>query len=188
MRVIAGKYRSRLLDTPKGMNTRPTTDRIKETLFNILSNRLPGASFLDLFAGSGQMAIEAISRGARYACLVDSSRDAQDCIRKNIERLGIEEETDLIGQDALSAIRTMPKQHFDLVFLDPPYRDEKEGEILSALAESELIDSESLIIIEADLHRDFRFAEELGFTIERIKKYKTNQHVFLSCQSGKTVE
>lgn len=182
MRVIAGKYRSRVLDTPKGMDTRPTTDRIKETLFNIINDRLPGASFLDLFAGSGQMGIEAISRGADFACFVDKGREPQDCIRRNIDRLGILGQCEIIGQDAVSAIRTMLKRHFDLVFMDPPYRAEKEGEILEALKDSGLIDAETLIIIEADLHRDFNFVQELGFRIVRIKTYKTNQHIFLQME------
>lgn len=181
MRVIAGTLRGRKLLTPEGMDTRPTTDRIKETLFNILQDRIPGARFLDLFAGSGQIGIEAVSRGASHAWLVDSGRNACGVIRKNIDHLNLSASCTLIQRDVKDAIRSFPPdQKFDIVFLDPPYREEREGEVLQSLQDKGCLTPESLVIIEASLGRDFSFAEALGFRILRVKNYKTNQHVFLS--------
>ena len=185
MRVIAGRFRGRNLVTPKGLATRPTTDRIKETIFNILQNHVPGSNFLDLYAGSGQIGIEALSRGAKHVWLVDSSRDAKSAIESNMNTLKIQEECTFLNRDCLSAIASFPSDMtFDLVFMDPPYKDEKEYEILKSLLAKNCLHENSLIVIEADLHRDFSFVKGLGYQIERIKKYKTNQHIFLSLKKN----
>ena len=107
MRVIAGTARRLPLVTPKGMETRPTTDRIKETLFNILQNDLPGCHFLDLFAGSGAIGIEALSRGAAKAVFVDNSKEALSCIRQNLEKTHLADRAIVIGQDCAGAIHAL---------------------------------------------------------------------------------
>ena len=107
MRIIAGTARSLPLKTIEGMDTRPTTDRIKETLFNMLQNDVPGCYFLDLFAGSGQIGLEAVSRGARYAVFVENNKKACACIEDNIHFTKFDRETKLLQSDVISAIRSM---------------------------------------------------------------------------------
>lgn len=120
MRIIAGTARSLPLKAPEGMDTRPTTDRIKETLFNIIQDEVPGAYFLDLFAGSGQMGLEAVSRGARYAVFVDNGKKPAACIEENIRFTKFEHQTKLYPTEVLSALRAMEgKYQFDLIFMDP---------------------------------------------------------------------
>ena len=131
MRIIAGTARSLPLKTIEGMDTRPTTDRIKETLFNMLQNDVPGCYFLDLFAGSGQIGLEAVSRGARYAVFVENNKKACACIEDNIHFTKFDRETKLLQSDVISAIRSMEgKYRFDVIFMDPPYRHEYEKEVL----------------------------------------------------------
>ena len=131
MRVIAGTRRSLPLKSVEGLETRPTTDRIKETLFNILMPDLPGAKFLDLFAGSGGIGIEALSRGADKAVFVDNSRDAVHCITENVKFTKFTEEAEIIRLDALSYVRSLRRVDFDIIFMDPPYGNELEKDILA---------------------------------------------------------
>jgi len=130
MRVIAGEYRSRVLQAPKGEDTRPTSDKLRETLFNILGERVEGAHFLDLFAGSGAVGIEAMSRGAASCTFVESARPAIFALRANLEALGIRAGISLEAREVGSALERMLKapQPFDLVFLDPPYEEADEYE------------------------------------------------------------
>ena len=133
MRIIAGTARSLPLKTIEGMDTRPTTDRIKETLFNMLQNDVPGSYFLDLFAGSGQIGLEAVSRGARYAVFVENNKKACACIEDNIHFTKFDRETKLLQSDVISAIRSMEgKYKFDVIFMDPPYKHEYEKEVLAS--------------------------------------------------------
>ena len=179
MRVIAGSARGLLLDTPKGMKTRPTSDRIKETLFNILQNDLYGARFLDLFAGSGQMGIEALSRGAKDCIFVDNDKNALLCIQRNVEHTGFLDRSLIKNQRAEDAILSLAGDPMDIVFMEPPYHEGMEENLLRSLSSSPLITEDTRIILEADLKTALPFAEELGFTITRVKTYKTNQHYFL---------
>lgn len=180
MRVIAGKAKRLILVTPRGMKTRPTTDRIKETLFNMLQPELFGVRFLDLFSGSGQIGIEALSRGASEAVFVESDREAVKCIRENLSHTRLEAQATVIDRDAVTALgRLRGKEEFDLVFMDPPYDSDLAEQCLALLISYGLITADSLIIVESDIKKDFSFAEKLGYTIEREKNYKTNKHVFL---------
>ena len=180
MRVIAGKARSIPLVTPKGMNTRPTTDRIKETLFNIIQTRIPECTFLDLFAGSGSIGIEALSRGASECVFVDQNRNAAACIQENLKKTKLASQGQILTMDVLMALKQLNgRRSFDCIFMDPPYQTEPEEVILAYLAESTLISDDTLIIIEATLNRDFSFVEELPFQIVRDKRYKTNRHLFV---------
>ena len=181
MRVIAGTARRLPLVTPKGMETRPTTDRIKETLFNILQNDLPGCQFLDLFAGSGGIGIEALSRGAAEAVFVDNSKEALSCIRENLTKTHLADKAMVLGQDCVGAIHALDakKKHFDIIFMDPPYQLGVEKDVLAALADSDLVDEYTQVIIEATLDREFSEDEFAGFEIVRVKEYKTNKHIFL---------
>ena len=185
MRIIAGKARRLPLRTLPGKDTRPTTDRIKETLFNMLAPELEGAYFLDLFAGSGQIGLEAVSRGSAYCVFVDNNRKACEVIQDNIDFTKLGSQCMLMNTDAGSAIRQLEgKYRFDLIFLDPPYYEKLEPQILQALAHSSIVKPDALIIVEADEHTDFSYVRELGYTILKEKIYKTNKHVFLTLDSG----
>lgn len=180
MRVIAGKARRLNLKTIPGNETRPTTDRIKETLFNILQPEIPGCRFLDLFSGSGAIGIEALSRGADYAVFVEKNPKACACIRENLSFTKLSEGGKLLNMDVLQALRSMEGQAaFDCIFMDPPYNNELERQVLEYLQDSSLADEDTLIIVEADLHTDFSYVEELGYELSRSKEYKTNKHIFL---------
>lgn len=181
MRVIAGKARRLLLKTPEGLDTRPTTDRIKETLFNMLQDEVPGAVFVDLFSGSGGIGIEAVSRGARYAYLVDSGKEAAACIRENLNTTHLADEATLLAMDVSEAIRRMEREkvHADIIFMDPPYRKEWEKKVLVQLSTSSIVDEDTLIIVEAALDTEFDYVDSLGFEIVKEKSYKTNKHMWI---------
>ena len=180
MRVIAGKARSIPLKTVEGQDTRPTTDRIKETLFNMLHNELADCFFIDLFSGSGGIGIEALSRGARKAVFVEKAPKAVACIKENLVKTKMENDAVVMATDAVSAIYRLDSgEPADFIFMDPPYNQQLEQQVLEALKDSTLVDEYTTIIIEADLQTDFSYVEDLGYEITRQKKYKTNQHVFL---------
>lgn len=180
MRVIAGKWRSLPLRAPEGMNTRPTTDRIKETLFNMIRDELYGCVFLDLFSGSGSIGIEAASRGAEKVFLVENDRKAVTCIRHNIAFTHAEQECHLLAMDVMSALKKLETtETFDVIFMDPPYERGLERQVLEFLAVSKSVNKDTMIIVEASLNTDFSYLEELGFKMKRYKKYKTNAHVFV---------
>lgn len=180
MRIIAGSRRRLPLKTIEGKDTRPTTDRIKETLFNMLQNEIPGCYFLDLFAGSGQIGLEAVSRGAGYAVFVENAKKAAACVSENIRFTRSERESLLIQMDVLPALRSLEgKYQFDVIFMDPPYGKCLEREVLEYLEHSSILKEDTLVIAEAALETDFSYVSELGFSVEKEKCYKTNKHVFL---------
>lgn len=181
MRVIAGKARRIPLKTAEGFETRPTTDRIKETLFNIIQDDISGSRFLDLFSGSGAIGIEALSRGAKEAYFVENQKKAVACIRENLEKTKLTEGARILCQDAASALKQLEqeKKAMDIIFMDPPYNRLLEKDMLDILKNSLLADSHTLIIIEADLNTAFDYAASMGFEILREKIYKTNKHIFL---------
>lgn len=180
MRVIAGSARRIPLKTPEGLDTRPTQDRIKETLFNMLQYDLADCVFLDLFAGIGAIGIEALSRGAAQAVFVEKDERAVQVIRENLKATRLEDRAIIMHCDAVSALHRLEGKHrFDFIFMDPPYDHELEKQVLQSLTESSLIDKESTVIIEASLETSFDYLESLGFIMEKNKKYKTNRHVFV---------
>lgn len=186
MRVIAGKARHLKLKTIEGLGTRPTTDRIKETLFNMLSFDLPGASFLDLFAGSGAMGIEALSRGAKEAVFVENNRKACACIRENLDHTKLADQAEVISLDVTRALLQLEAQKkcFDIIFMDPPYGKQWEEKVLKALASSSLCHKDTLFVIESDMATDFPYLEDLGLRITKEKLYKTNKHTFIVFSEG----
>lgn len=180
MRVIAGTRRSMPLKTIDGLATRPTQDRTKETLFNVIQNDVPGSMFLDLFSGSGAIAVEALSRGAKKAYLVENNREAAACIRDNLTFTKLSDDAVLMETDALTALRRLEgKAVFDIIFMDPPYNHGYEREVLSYLSDSKLIDEYSIIVVEASNETGFDYLDGLGFTAYKIKKYKNNMHIFI---------
>ncbi len=180
MRIIAGAARGIPLKTIPGNATRPTTDRIKETLFNMLQPYLYEASFLDLFSGSGAIGLEAASRGATSVVLVEQEKAACSCIRDNMTHTRLAQGCRLFQKDVFTALRELEgTATFDLIFMDPPYNQLLEKKVLTYLSDSRLIHEDTLLVVEASLETDFSYVENLGFTIIKYKKYKTNVHVFL---------
>ncbi len=150
MRIIAGTARGMPLAAPKGRETRPTQDRVKESLFSILQAHLEDARVLDLFAGSGALALEALSRGASFASLADMDREAVACIRRNVERLGFGHCTRLYPCDWKRAVGQMAREGLDysLVFLDPPYRMTELDAICAELAGAGLLREGAVLALE----------------------------------------
>lgn len=181
MRVIAGTAKRIQLKTLEGLDTRPTTDRLKETLFNMLQYGLADCCFLDLFGGSGGIGIEALSRGAAFCIFVEQNPAAAACIRENLNKTKLEEKALVMNYDALTALKRLEgKQYrFDYIFMDPPYGEGLERQMLEYLAQSRLIGEDSTVIIEASLETSFDYLESIGFTMEKNKEYKTNKHVFV---------
>ncbi len=178
MRVIAGTARSLRLKTPVGLDTRPTADRIKETLFNMLQPYLPDSVFVDLFSGSGGIGIEAISRGARHAYFVENNKNALACISDNLKFTRFTERATVLKQDVMSALYGIHENFADVIFMDPPYGEGCERQVLAALKELTFVTEETLIVIEASKETDFSYLEDMGYCLEKEKCYKNNKHVF----------
>lgn len=180
MRVIAGSAKRIQLKTVDGLDTRPTTDRIKETLFNMISEYLADSTFLDLFSGSGAIGIEALSRGAFSAVFVEQSKLAMQCVRENLQRTKLLDSAELYEMDVLSALKRMDNhKKFDYIFMDPPYNMGLEKSVLEYLDKSDLMSDDALIIVEASVETDFSYLNSLGFEVIKEKIYKTNKHLFL---------
>ena len=180
MRVIAGTAKRLQLKTVDGFDTRPTTDRIKETLFNMISEYLADSSFLDLFSGSGAIGIEALSRGAACACFVEQSKKAMDCVRENLAYTKLADKASLYEMDVIGALKILEsKQTFDYIFMDPPYNQLLEKKALQYLSTSNLLSEDGIVIVEASLETEFSYVTEFGFSIIKEKEYKTNKHIFL---------
>lgn len=181
MRVIAGTARRIQLITPKGLETRPTTDRIKETLFNIIQPYLADCDFLDLFSGSGAIGIEALSRGAKKATFVENKKEAITCIEKNLFATKLKEQGEILGMEAIEALQKLKinQRTFDIIFLDPPYHNRYEQKILEFLKDTHLLKEDGIIIFEAALNTEIDFVEQFGFQVKKVKQYKTNKHVFV---------
>lgn len=188
MRVIAGSAKRLQLKTLDGLDTRPTTDRIKETLFNMISPYLYDCRFLDLFAGSGGIGIEALSRGAGEAVFVEQNPKAMACIKENLKKTKLEERAVTMATDVMTALRRMEGSGtFDYIFMDPPYNKLLEKQVLEYLAESKLIDEDSVIIVEASKSTDFSYVESFGFSVLKKKEYKINLHLFLALEGSERV-
>ena len=152
MRIIGGKHRGSKLYTLDGLNTRPTLDRVKEPLFSILQFDLPEAIVLDLFAGSGSLGLEALSRGAKKAILCDKSRDAIHIIEKNVDKLNEKANIQIMNQDYLKALEMLKQNHekVDIVFLDPPYETDFAENAVKIITQYKLLNEDGIIVIETD--------------------------------------
>ena len=184
MRVVAGCAKSLKLKTIEGMETRPTQDRIKETLFNMIQYDIPGSTFLDLFSGSGGIGIEALSRGAKEAYFVEKAKPALRCIRENLRYTKLDKKAQVLATDVNSAIRQLETKNvtFDHIFMDPPYKKGFEEEVLSIIDRSSICTEDTVVIVESSLDTEIPDFEKLK--VIRVKEYKTNKHTFLM----KTVE
>ncbi len=168
MRVITGKARGVVLKTPDGMETRPTTDRVKEALFSILQFDIPGCAVLDLFGGTGQLGIEALSRGASKAVFVDAGEPACRLIRENLRRTKLENQAKVVRSDYLQYLTTT-REKFDIIFLDPPYAEVFLENALKCISEIDILQSGGIIATERPIGKELPW-EITGFT--RSKDYK----------------
>ena len=167
MRVITGEARGRRLETLEGADVRPTTDKVKEAIFSAIQFDIQGRTFLDLFAGSGQMGIEALSRGAESATFVDSSRKAVEVVRKNLNTVGFYSRAKVIHTDSLSFLN-MNSENFDIVFLDPPYGNGILQEALLVVAEN----MKKTGIIIAESNENDTILQNYGeFVLDRERRY-----------------
>ena len=168
MRVITGSARGITLKTPEGMTTRPTTDRVKEAMFSIIHFEIPGAAVLDLFGGTGQLGIEALSRGAKSAVFVDAGEPACRLIRENLKRTKLEAQGRVIRSDYLSYLdRT--KEQFDIILLDPPYAEVFLESAIKKITEIDILRQDGIIVAERPLGKELPW-EFPGY--DRSKDYK----------------
>lgn len=159
MRIIGGRAKGTKLYTLEGESTRPTLDRVRESLFNILQFKIPDAIFLDLFSGSGACGIEAVSRGAKKAILCDKSKQAIEIIKKNIEKTHTQQQIELYQTTFEELLTTKIKEKLDIIFMDPPYQTDFAYEAVKIIIEKNLIGEDSIIVIETDQEK--RVKEQL---------------------------
>lgn len=149
MRIIGGQWRGRRLFAPEGMETRPTADKVREALFNIIQRDVYGARIFDAFAGSGALSLEALSRGAEFAVMTDASRKAVAVIKRNVELCSAQEKTRVMPTQWQGAISSLKGEKFSLIFLDPPYRmTQAYAEVPQKLIEMELLEEDALFVLE----------------------------------------
>lgn len=168
MRVITGKARGIQLKTPEGMLTRPTADRVKEALFSIINFDIPGAKVLDLFGGTGQLGIEALSRGAASAVFVDAREESCRLIRENLKRTKLEQYAKVIRSDYLDYLRRC-REHYNIIILDPPYAEVFLENAIKRITEIDILQSDGIIVAERPLGKELPWEFE-GYT--RSKDYK----------------
>lgn len=178
MRVIAGKYKGHKLYSLTGVNTRPTLDRVKETLFNIIQNDIKGANVLDLFAGTGALGIEAISRGAEFSTFVDNNKNSINIINKNIEKVKAFDKVKVINTNYKDAIIKFKqeKSSFDIIFLDPPYNKNILKDLLESIKSLEILNDNGIIVIEHELELKLDIK---NYTLIKDKKLGNSKLLFL---------
>ena len=177
MRIITGSAKGIILKTPEGNNTRPTADRVKEAVFSMLQFDIEDRSVLDLFAGSGQMGLEALSRGAAHATFVDKSKDAIKFIKENAEKTKLNDKSTIYQTDYLEFIRRNSGTKYDLIFLDPPYAFNMYKPALKSLLENAFIKKSTLIVCESDFKDLFDNDAELENKFKIVKQSKYSKTV-----------
>ena len=181
MRIISGKARGTILYTLNGNNTRPTLDRVKESLFNIIQSKVKNAIVMDLFSGSGALALESLSRGAKKAILCDSSNDAIKIIKKNIIKTHFEFQTEVFCMDYIQCLNKITEK-LDIIFIDPPYEMNIAVNAVKAILNKNLLNKNGLIIIETDQQeRELNQIKELNnIKIYDLRSYGRVKLIFLS--------
>lgn len=174
MRIISGSHKGRRLYAPAGLDVRPTSDKVKEALFNILADRIGGASFLDLYAGIGSVGIEALSRGANEVVFVEKSKKQIGFLKKNLSLSPFEGGSDLFCMDAVDFLKKKKAGPFDLVFIDPPYEGEEVEKTLPLLGEGDMIADGGTVIVQ-HFHKKI-LSEKIG-RLRFIRRYKYGETV-----------
>lgn len=180
MRIIGGRARGTKLYTLEGETTRPTLDRVKESIFNIIQQDIQDSVFLDLFSGCGAMGLEAVSRGAKKAILCDKSKEAIKIIRKNIEKTKFMDNTVVLSMDFEQALNSEIKEKVDIVYLDPPYKTDFIYKAIKLMINNLIIDKNTKIILETDEEeRVLKEIEQLDIEVIDKRKYGRAKIVFL---------
>ncbi len=185
MRIVSGTARGTKLFTLEGKTTRPTLDRVKESLFNIIQNEIPNSKFLDLFSGSGAIGLEAASRGAQKVILCDKSKDAINIIKKNIEKTHLSNKVELYNIDFKQLLNTKINEKINLIYIDPPYNSDFAIKSLEIIVNKDFVDSKSTIIIETDNEKKIlQELQNLKVEITDIRKYGRVILIFLKIRKG----
>ena len=180
LRVVSGKAKGVLLKTPQGQHTRPTTDRVKEALFSIIQFDIPTAKVLDLFGGTGQLGIEALSREASFAVFVDEREDACKLIRENLKRTKFEDKAKVLRSDYMAYLRRCSEK-FDIIFLDPPYAEEFLENSLKMITEIDILQTGGIIVTERPVGKEL-LCDFPGFV--RSKDYKYGHTILAMYRKG----
>jgi 16S rRNA (guanine(966)-N(2))-methyltransferase RsmD len=186
MRVIGGTSRGRRLSGPRNLNVRPTADRVKEALFNILADRIAGARVLDLFAGTGNIGIEALSRGAGQVTFVESSPTAGRLLRANLQRCGFERQAQVRIMTVSRFLKQRREPAYDIIFLDPPYRTQEAEKVLPSLERDAIIRGNGVVVVE-HFHKS-PLDERIGH-LARVKTYRYGEtclSVYRTVREGPT--
>ena len=185
MRIISGTARGTKLFTLEGQTTRPTLDRVKESLFNIIQNQISNSVFLDLFSGSGAIGLEAASRGAKKTYLCDKSKDAAKIIKRNIEKTHLNEKVEFYNSDYENLIRNKINEKLDIIYIDPPYESDFASKSIKYIIEKDLVKEDSIIIIETDdKERILKEIEKIEVEVIDIRKYGRAALIFLKIRKG----
>lgn len=185
MRIISGTARGTKLYTLEGQATRPTLDRVKESLFNIIQNEIPDSIFVDLFSGSGAIGLEAASRGAKKIILCDKSKDAIKVINRNIEKTHLKEKVELYNLDYRTLLETKINEKIDIIYIDPPYNSDFAIKSVEILINKKLVKKETKIIIETDNEEKIlKELENSQIEIEDQRKYGRATLIFLKIRKG----
>ncbi|HCQ56228.1 MAG TPA: 16S rRNA (guanine(966)-N(2))-methyltransferase RsmD [Clostridiales bacterium] len=180
MRIISGKARGTKLYTLDGTATRPTLDRVKESLFNIIQNDIEDSTVLDLFSGSGAIGLEFLSRGAKRAVLCDSSKDAIKIIKQNVQKTHFEEKVEVYNMEFTKLVERLQNQKFDIIYIDPPYATDFIKISLEKIIEYELVNENTKIIVETDDEtRILNQIEKMDVEITDKRKYGRATIIFL---------
>lgn len=181
MRVISGKSRGSKLFSLDGENTRPTLDRVKESLFNILKDKTEDSVVLDLFSGSGALGIECLSRGARKVIFSDNSLDAIGIINKNLKKTRLEENALILNDDFRTVLESVKNEKFDLIFLDPPYKTDYAEKSLKIIVKENILQENGIVILETDRREEIlKNIENIDINILDIRKYGRVTLIFLN--------
>ena len=185
MRIISGTARGTKLYTLEGQTTRPTLDRVKESLFNILQNDIQNSIFLDLFSGSGAIGLEAASRGAQKVILCDKSKEAIKIINKNIEKTHLKEKTELYNLDYEILLKTKINEKLDIIYIDPPYDSDFAIKSVEHIIKQKIADEDTIIIIETDNEEKvLKELKEKEVEIQNKRKYGRAMLIFLKIRKG----
>lgn len=182
MRIISGSARGTRLESLEGENTRPTLDRIKESAFNIIQNKIQEADVLDVFSGSGALAIESLSRGAKFAVLNDNSFKAIEIIKNNLKKTHLEDKAKVIKNDYTTTLKNLGKDNkFDIIFIDPPYANDTATDAVKKIIEYELLKDNGIIILETDQEeRDLKELENINVNTYDLRSYGRVKIIFLN--------
>lgn len=186
MRIVSGKLRGTKLETLSGENTRPTLDRVRESLFNIIQMEIRDCIFLDLFSGSGACGLEAISRGAKKAIMCDNSKDAIKIIQKNVVKTRTENQSEIYQMSFEALLRNKIKETLDIVYIDPPYKTDYAYQSVKILIEKELLKEDSIVIIETDEKEKIENQiKQLEIEITDTRRYGRAHLIFLKVKGKK---